>query len=102
MVHSSSRSKVNGAATADFWGTRNAGINYGMLFTAWGVAGAAVGRFLGGRGQLTLSGICGTELSNAVLTVPAGISAAGCKGRAGATRNSSSSSGGSMESFGAG
>jgi OFA family oxalate/formate antiporter-like MFS transporter len=30
---------VNGAATADFWGTRNAGINYGMLFTAWGVAG---------------------------------------------------------------
>src|SRR5271166_853261 len=30
---------VNGAATSDFWGTRNAGINYGMLFTAWGVAG---------------------------------------------------------------
>jgi MFS transporter, OFA family, oxalate/formate antiporter len=30
---------VNGAAAADFWGTRNAGINYGMLFTAWGVAG---------------------------------------------------------------
>jgi OFA family oxalate/formate antiporter-like MFS transporter len=30
---------VNGAATSDFWGTKNAGINYGMLFTAWGVAG---------------------------------------------------------------
>jgi len=30
---------VNGAATADFWGTKNAGINYGMLFTAWGLAG---------------------------------------------------------------
>jgi OFA family oxalate/formate antiporter-like MFS transporter len=30
---------VNGSATADFWGTRNAGINYGLLFTAWGVAG---------------------------------------------------------------
>ena len=30
---------VNGVATADFWGTKNAGINYGMLFTAWGVAG---------------------------------------------------------------
>lgn len=30
---------VNGAAAADFWGTRNAGINYGILFTAWGVAG---------------------------------------------------------------
>ncbi len=30
---------VNGAATSDFWGTKNAGINYGILFTAWGVAG---------------------------------------------------------------
>ncbi len=30
---------VNGAAAADFWGTRNAGANYGLLFTAWGVAG---------------------------------------------------------------
>jgi OFA family oxalate/formate antiporter-like MFS transporter len=30
---------VNGAAAADFWGTKNAGVNYGMLFTAWGVAG---------------------------------------------------------------
>ena len=30
---------VNGSAASDFWGTKNAGINYGMLFTAWGVAG---------------------------------------------------------------
>jgi OFA family oxalate/formate antiporter-like MFS transporter len=30
---------VNGSATSDFWGTKNAGINYGMLFTAWGVTG---------------------------------------------------------------
>ena len=30
---------VNGSTAADFWGTKNAGINYGMLFTAWGVAG---------------------------------------------------------------
>ncbi len=30
---------VNGAAAADFWGTKNAGMNYGMLFTAWGFAG---------------------------------------------------------------
>lgn len=30
---------VNGVAAADFWGTRNAGVNYGLLFTAWGVAG---------------------------------------------------------------
>lgn len=30
---------VNGVAAADFWGTKNAGANYGILFTAWGVAG---------------------------------------------------------------
>ena len=30
---------VNASTTADFWGTKNAGLNYGMLFTAWGVAG---------------------------------------------------------------
>jgi OFA family oxalate/formate antiporter-like MFS transporter len=38
---------VNAAATADFWGTRNAGINYGMLFTSWGVAGI-IGPRIGG------------------------------------------------------
>ncbi len=39
---------VNGSATSDFWGTKNAGINYGMLFTAWGVAGI-VGPMLGAK-----------------------------------------------------
>jgi OFA family oxalate/formate antiporter-like MFS transporter len=34
-----SQLSVNGAAAADFWGTRNAGVNYGMLFTAFGVSG---------------------------------------------------------------
>lgn len=38
---------VNGVAAADFWGTANAGINYGILFTAWGVAGI-VGPRIGG------------------------------------------------------
>jgi OFA family oxalate/formate antiporter-like MFS transporter len=38
---------VNASTTADFWGTRNAGINYGMLFTAWGVAGI-IGPRIGG------------------------------------------------------
>jgi MFS family permease len=38
---------VNGVAAADFWGTRNAGVNYGILFTAWGVAGI-IGPRLGG------------------------------------------------------
>jgi MFS family permease len=30
---------VNGVAASEFWGTKNAGVNYGILFTAWGVAG---------------------------------------------------------------
>ncbi len=30
---------VNASTTADFWGTRNAGLNYGLLYTAYGVAG---------------------------------------------------------------
>jgi MFS transporter, OFA family, oxalate/formate antiporter len=34
-----SQLSVNGAAASDFWGTKNAGINYGMLFTAFGVSG---------------------------------------------------------------
>lgn len=34
-----SQLSVNGAAAADFWGTKNAGVNYGMLFTAFGVSG---------------------------------------------------------------
>jgi OFA family oxalate/formate antiporter-like MFS transporter len=38
---------VNASTTSDFWGTRNAGINYGLLFTAWGVAGI-VGPRIGG------------------------------------------------------
>lgn len=27
------------ATTADYWGTKNLGMNYGVLFTAWGVGG---------------------------------------------------------------
>ena len=38
---------VNGAAWSDFWGTKNAGVNYGMLFTARGVAGI-IGSRIGG------------------------------------------------------
>jgi MFS transporter, OFA family, oxalate/formate antiporter len=39
---------VNAATSADFWGTKNVGINYGLLFTAWGVAGLLGGR-IGGK-----------------------------------------------------
>jgi OFA family oxalate/formate antiporter-like MFS transporter len=38
---------VNASTTADFWGTKNAGINYGLLFTAYGVAGI-IGPKIGG------------------------------------------------------
>lgn len=38
---------VNGSTAADFWGTKNAGINYGMLFTAWGIAGIIGPRIAG-------------------------------------------------------
>jgi MFS family permease len=27
------------ATAADYWGTKNLGLNYGILFTAWGVGG---------------------------------------------------------------
>jgi OFA family oxalate/formate antiporter-like MFS transporter len=36
------------AATADFYGMRNLGVNYGLVFTAFGVAGVT-GPILGGR-----------------------------------------------------
>jgi len=38
---------VNASTTSDFWGTKNAGVNYGLLFTAWGVAGI-IGPRIGG------------------------------------------------------
>src|SRR5450830_65828 len=38
---------VNAATTSDFWGTKNAGINYGLLFTAWGVTGYFASRVAG-------------------------------------------------------
>jgi MFS family permease len=36
------------ATAADYWGTKNMGLNYGILFTAWGVGGV-VGPTLAGR-----------------------------------------------------
>ncbi|MBA4371823.1 MAG: oxalate:formate antiporter [Thermodesulfovibrio sp.] len=36
------------ATTADNWGTKNLGLNYGILFTAWGVGGV-VGPMLAGK-----------------------------------------------------
>jgi MFS family permease len=36
------------ATAADYWGTKNLGVNYGILFTAWGVGGV-FGPVLAGR-----------------------------------------------------
>ena len=38
---------VFASTTADFYGTRNLGMNYGLLFTAWGIAGI-IGPIIGG------------------------------------------------------
>jgi len=45
---------VFASATADLYGTRNLGLNYGVLFTAWGAAGI-FGPMIGGR----VFGACG-------------------------------------------
>ena len=39
---------VFASTTADFYGTRNLGMNYGLLFSAWGVAGF-IGPLIGAR-----------------------------------------------------
>jgi OFA family oxalate/formate antiporter-like MFS transporter len=39
---------VYASTSADFYGTKNVGFNYGLLLLAWGVAGI-LGPFLGGR-----------------------------------------------------
>jgi OFA family oxalate/formate antiporter-like MFS transporter len=39
---------VFASATADFYGTKNLGLNYGVLFTAWGAAGI-IGPAIAGR-----------------------------------------------------
>ncbi len=36
------------ATTADFFGIKNLGVNYGLIFTGWGIAGI-VGPLLGGQ-----------------------------------------------------
>ncbi len=41
------QASVNPAAVSDFWGTKHAGTNYGLLFTAWGFAGI-LGPTIGG------------------------------------------------------
>lgn len=54
------------SATADFWGTKNLGLNYGIMFTAWGVGGV-LGPLMAGKiadmtGSYSLSYIISASL----------------------------------------
>jgi OFA family oxalate/formate antiporter-like MFS transporter len=40
---------VNAATSADFYGTRNFGLNYGLLLLAWGVAAGFLGGLIAGK-----------------------------------------------------
>jgi OFA family oxalate/formate antiporter-like MFS transporter len=61
------------AATADFYGVRNLGVNYGLVFTGFGVAGVA-GPLLGGKIR-DLTGSYGTSyvISAVMLLVGAAL-----------------------------
>ncbi len=62
------------AITKDFWGIKNFGANYGVLFTAWGVGGFVLGRasemMKATTGDFTLSfGVAGILLTVAALAL---------------------------------
>ncbi len=56
------------SATADFFGTKNLGVNYGWVFTAWGVAGI-VGPMIGGYMFRTFSNYTAAFYTAGVLAV---------------------------------
>jgi len=61
------------SATFDFFGLKNAGLNYGIVFTAWGAA-AMIGPIIGGRAA-DLTGGYGASyiISGILLLVAAGL-----------------------------
>jgi OFA family oxalate/formate antiporter-like MFS transporter len=64
---------VFASTTADFYGTRYLGMNYGALFTAWGVAGI-VGPFLAARTYQATGSYSSAFYSAAGLAVVAAVS----------------------------
>ncbi len=57
------------SVTADFWGTKNLGLNYGIMFTAWGVGGV-FGPIMAGRiADLTGSYNIGYFISSALMII---------------------------------
>jgi MFS family permease len=61
------------ALTKDFWGLKNFGMNYGLLFTAWGIGGFVMGRLsemlVAQSGNFNLS----FAVAGVMLTIAAGI-----------------------------
>ena len=62
------------AITKDYWGMKNFGINYGVLFSAWGIGGFVLGRasemMNAATGGFTLSfGVAGILLAVAAVTL---------------------------------
>ena len=62
------------ATTADFFGTRHVGINYGLMFTAYGVAGIAGPILAGSVFDMTGSYLWAFIPAGAACLVAAGIS----------------------------
>ncbi len=61
------------SATFDYFGMKNAGYNYGIMFTAWGAA-ALIGPIIGGRAADLTGGYGGSYIiSGALLLVAAGL-----------------------------
>jgi OFA family oxalate/formate antiporter-like MFS transporter len=56
------------STTADFFGTKNLGVNYGWVFTAWGVAGI-VGPMIAGYMFRTYQSYTGAFYTAGVLAV---------------------------------
>lgn len=55
------------ATTADYWGTKNLGLNYGIIFTAWGVGGVFGPIFAGKIADMTGSYTMAYYISAALL-----------------------------------
>lgn len=61
------------ATTADFFGTKNLGVNYGLVFTAWGVGGAAGSYFSGFAKQIFGSFTPAYTVAAVLLVVASGM-----------------------------
>jgi MFS family permease len=61
------------ALTKDFWGMKNFGMNYGILFTSWGVGGFVMGRLSQMVQAETGSFAMSFAVAGTLLTVAAGI-----------------------------